>query len=206
MKRFSLKALSALTALTLIAAVPAIAFAGSPHATGRVDHVYQVRLTELNHSGVTGHAVIQQRGDQLRVLLTASGLESGLPHAQHIHGFTDSSINAVCPPATADTNGDGYVDVGEGGVYYGGFVNSLTTSGGVSPADALALDRFPVADAGGAIHYDRSFTTDATNLQNDAIVLHGLDLNGSGDYATDNSNPLFEATLPVACGQIVQVR
>lgn len=182
---------------TLMALVLTLALAGTTLAA-RVDAVYTTKLTQLNDSGASGHATLLLRGDQLTVKVSVNGVEAGLPHLQHIHGFADGS-QSVCPPPSADTNDDGLVGVGEGAVFYGGvFVKTLSTNG---MQDPLLLTIAPVATQGGSYHYSYTFTVDpaTVDLADQAIVVHGLDLNGDGAYSD-----FMEASLPVLCGQIVQ--
>lgn len=158
-------------ALSMALMVPAAAFA---HEGA---HVYRVDLDSLNDSGVDGRAVLIQRGDQLRVIVTARGLESGRVHPQHIHGL-DGDENATCPPARA-AGGDGLLTIGEGLPFYGGVLQSLTP--------------FPTANPGGVVTYTQTFTVsgDLADLTDEAIVLHGMTVNGT-----------YVPTLPVACGEI----
>lgn len=143
---------------------------------------YRVSLAALNHSGVHGTATLALEGNQLTVTVNAMGLEAGKPHPQHIHGFMDNSRNSTCPTMAADTNGDGVVDLAEGLPSYGPVL--------------LELGPMPMADAEGRIMYTHTFeiTKDLLPLQNRAIVLHGLTVNGE-----------YIATLPVACGQVMTV-
>lgn len=176
-------------AMTLALAVPAAA---------RVDAVYTADLQALNDSGATGHAVLHLRGDQLTVRLTVSGTEPGFPHLQHIHGFADTT-ESQCPPPSADTDADGLVSVTEGAAFYGPeFVRTLSTTGAQEP---LNLEIAPVANAGGAYTYSFTFTVDgdAADVADEAIVVHGLDLDGDGEYSS-----FMEASLPVLCGEIVR--
>lgn len=169
-------------------------------AAARVDAVYTADLRALNDSGATGRAILQLRGDQLTVRLTVSGTEAGFPHLQHIHGFADTT-ESQCPPATADTDEDGLVSVGEGAVFYGPeFVRTLSTTGAQEP---LNLDIAPVANAGGAYTYSFTFTVDgdAADVADESIVVHGLDLDGDGAYSS-----FMEASLPVLCGEITQIK
>ena len=185
-----MKRLSILFALMLT-----MAFAGS--AAGRVDAVYTAKLNALNDSGATGHATLLLRGDQLTVRVTVSGVEPGFPHLQHIHGFADTT-ESQCPPASADTDMDGLVSVGEGSAFYGPeFVKTLSTTGAQEP---LNLDIAPVAN-GGSYTYSFTFTVDgdAADVADESIVVHGLDLNGDGMYSS-----FMEASLPVVCGEITQ--
>lgn len=191
-----MRRLIVLLAVGALLAVPATTLA----ATGG-SATYDVHFAAMNGSGAWGSGTLTLTGDQLTVDLSIGGVLPDQPHAQHIHGFTDTKRGtAECPPAGFDPNNNGFTDVGEGGLFYGGFVNSLTTSGDTSPASALALDRMPVASAAGAYDYVRTFTIDRSvlmPLQHRVLVVHGLDTNGNGVY--DN---LMEATLPVLCGRI----
>ena len=140
---------------------------------------YTANLMELNHSGVMGTATLMLEGNMLTVKIDAMGLEANKLHPQHIHGFTDNTRNSTCPTMSADTNGDGLVDLPEGLPSYGPVLLELTP--------------FPTADANGEIHYMKTFTIDGSvlPLQNRAIVIHGLTVMGT-----------YWPTLPVACAQI----
>lgn len=140
---------------------------------------YMVNFQALNHSGVSGTAKLWLQGDKLTVEIEAMGLEMNRLHPQHIHGFKENNKNATCPTASADTDGDGIISLAEGLPSYGPVLLSLTD--------------FPTADAEGNIHYRKEFTItpDLLPLQNRAIVLHGMTVNGE-----------YVATLPVACGQV----
>ncbi|MDI6102091.1 hypothetical protein QLQ12_26080 [Actinoplanes sp. NEAU-A12] len=72
-----------------------------------------VTLLALNRSGASGTAVLTSlpNGD-LRVRVRSAGLVPNAPHAQHLHGSTDG-MDFHCPPAFADTDGDGYVSTEE---------------------------------------------------------------------------------------------
>ena len=143
-----------------------------------LNKTYTADISALNNSGVSGTATLTLEGDMLTVHLMASGLEPNKLHIQHIHGFTDNNKNAICPPMSADTDGDGIVSLTEGLPFYGPILLSLDPS-------QKAPD--------GTINYTQTFavTADMLPLQNNVIVLHGLTVNGT-----------YEVTLPVACGAI----
>lgn len=152
---------------------------------------------------------------KLQVTVRASGLAPNLPHAMHLHGVPGDARDMACPgPAAAGP--DGVVTVVDGAPFYGGILTSLTTTGDVSANSALALDRFPVADAKGRLFYQRTFTsipgyTDAGTVQ---VVVHGIDFDGNGQYAFNADDPFasrssslsgaipLEATVPVLCGGV----
>ncbi|MFD2515090.1 hypothetical protein ACFSRY_14540 [Pontibacter locisalis] len=149
---------------------------------------YTADIMSLNDSGVMGTATLTLEGDMLTVHIMASGLEPGMLHPQHIHGFMDSNKNAVCPPMSADMNGDGFIDLTEGAPFYGPVL--------------LPLEPFPTAPDG-TIDYKQTFevTANMLPLQNNVIVLHGMTVEG----LVENGMTLPEqyvATLPVACGEI----
>ena len=145
--------------------------------------MYTVEFGSLNGSGVSGNAQLRLEGSTLTVDITASGLEADEVHPQHIHGFGENKGNSTCPPASADNDGDGFVSIPEGAPFYGGVL--------------LTLNPLPIADADGNINftmtyeYEDGVDSDLTPLQNRAIVLHGMTVDGN-----------YWAGLPVACGQI----
>lgn len=144
-----------------------------------LNKVYTVNLSELNNSGVSGTATLTLMGDKLEVHIQASGLEPNMPHPQHIHGFEKNNKNSTCPTMAADMNRDGLVDLAEGLPSYGPVLLTLTPT--------------PTAPDG-TINYKQTFDMSASlrPLQNRAIVLHGLTVDGE-----------YMATLPVACGMIM---
>lgn len=140
---------------------------------------YRAKLNMLNNSGVSGTAELILNGDQLTVIIHAQGLVPDMLHPQHIHGFVTNNRNSTCPPPSADTDGNGFISVPEGAPFYGSILKPLMP--------------FPTAP-NGTIVFEQTYTlTESLSpLQNRAIVLHGLNVNG-----------MYDATLPVACGQIM---
>jgi hypothetical protein len=167
-------------------------------------------------SNVSGKAELTLTGRMLSVDLEARGLTPNEPHAMHIHGLLDR-VNE-CPPASADVNtgdpiggeqilgtSDGLISLAEGDPFYGPIDVSFTNSGDTSAASGLALERFASADSAGNLSYHRDITVTkgvAKNLSKLHIVVHGTDLPSDDDHSSLSS--LFEATLPVACGNITR--
>jgi hypothetical protein len=145
----------------------------------KLNKEYKATLSALNNSGVMGVAQLTLNGNMLTVKIDATGLEALKSHPQHIHGFMENNKNSTCPTMAADTNADGIVDLVEGLPSYGPVL--------------LTLAPTPVADANGEVHYMQTFTISPSllPLQNRAIVLHGLTVNGE-----------YMPTVPVACGQV----
>lgn len=210
--------------LSLAAVVTASTFAASGAAVAAHDTNPSAKVASYSYglnavqaptiSGAEGSTRITSLPNgKIRVQVEASGLSPNLPHAMHLHGVDGPATDMACPGAGADSDGDGFVSVPEGAPFYGGILASLTTSGGTGGADALALDRFPVADADGHLTYSRTFTNDSAlaNADTVQVVVHGIDVNGSGTYDLDGAGeaPLvpgsgvpFEATMPVLCGGV----
>ncbi len=168
---------------------------------------FQADLGALNQSGVSGTGMVTLDGNTVTVMIEATGLLAGAPHAQHFH----IGAQGTCPTDAANTNGDAFLSTTEGAPFYGAIGTSLTLEGDTSPDSGLAVDRFPTAE-GGSVSYDRTFevTDDVHKALEDGtavIVLHGVDENGSGTYDGDVMSDLdptlpMEATAPAACGTL----
>lgn len=183
----------------------------APAASAQEGQQLQADLTEQNGSGAQATATVTVTGTEMTVEIEGSGFTPGeSPHAQHIHGVIGGEN--TCPTDAQDANGDGFVNTSEGQATYGPILVSLTTEGGMAAdADALAVDRMPVADANGNLTYSRTFEVSADVAENiDAlhIVQHGVDFDGSGAYDGDRMSDLdpalpAEATDPADCGELV---
>ena len=200
----------ALAAVSMLA-TSALATSGktsAPAAAGKTR--FAANLAPIPHnttadggSNVTGTASLKVDGTKVHVNIHVRGLTPNLPHAMHIHGILGDAN--VCPPAPADTSGDGLISLEEGAPFYGPIDTSFTTSGDTSAASGLVLARFPVADAEGDLNYNRTFTIPQNVLDSLGslhIVVHGLALDGNADGPVGGYDTLFDAVLPVACGAI----
>ncbi|TFV57911.1 hypothetical protein E4P41_13685 [Geodermatophilus sp. DF01-2] len=193
-------------------AVPTVALAAAAFplltmtaAQAAHDGSYQADLGTLNDSGVTGTSWVTLEGDQAKVTVEVTGVLPGAPHAQHFH----IGAQGVCPPPSADEDGDGIVSTAEGQPFYGMIGTSLTTEGDTSPDSGLAVDRFPTPEDD-SYTYERTFTIsqevqESFAAGNAVVVVHGIDTNGSGTYDGDQMSSLdpslpLEATAPAACG------
>ena len=202
------KILTLATAAVAILALPAAA-AADGHG-----QQYSASLGQANDSGASADAELWLDGNDLTVTIEGQGFFAGFPHAIHLHG--EPGGNNVCGPLNAaddgfddkDADGDGIISVIEGAGDYGPVTASLTTDGDTSPESALAVDRFPDS---ATLDYERTFEVSdeiADNLSSLHVVVHGLDLDDSGEIGTvdipsslDEELPI-EATAPAACGQI----
>jgi hypothetical protein len=170
---------------------------------------FKADLNPLNRSGAEGTAILKKEGTKLTTRIYSTGMAPNLPHAQHIHGFKQAV--SECPTLAASGR-DNLITTVEGLPSYGPIQVSLTTRGDASPASALAVSRFPVANSVGFLKYERTLFVSrnvASNLGKKAIVQHGVDLNHNGRYdfrsagrsELDPSLPQ-EATIPANCGVI----
>ena len=206
------------------------ASAHTSHKGGSKTVTLSAQLHELNNSGASGNAVALIRNKKIRVIeVHAKGLTPNAPHAQHIH-FGQQALNE-CPTLALDTNGDGRLSTVEGLPAYGPIVVSLTTTGGTTPASALAVTRFPVSTSGSYDYSRRNikFTkvagtgyaggtgtakqiAKAVRKGEGVLVIHGVDYNGNGKYDFDAGvselDPKLpaEATDPAACGVLKVVK
>jgi hypothetical protein len=193
------KAFALPTVAIAAAAFPLLTMSAAQAADGS----YQADLSALNESGVSGTGMVTLNGNEATVMIEASGLVEGAPHAQHFH----IGAQGACPTDADDEDGDGFVSVTEGAPYYGDIGASLTLDGDTSPESGLAVDRFPTD---GDLAYERTFevsddVASAFEEGTAVLVLHGVDKDGSGTYDGDIMSDLdpelpMEATAPAACG------
>lgn len=158
---------------------------------------------------VSGTATFTLTGVILTANIRVSGLTPGLPHLMHIHGVIEAQNECPGTDVADDRVDDGLIDTVEGLPAYGPIVVTFSETGSTTPGAALSLGTAPVADSSGNIDYMRTFRIPANvalNLSDLHVVIHGADLDSSGEYdGIDGSLgagiPL-EAEIPVSCGAI----
>ena len=184
---------AARAAVASASAAVLLASAASAAQSSNATQVFRADLNAMNGSGVDGHAILRLKGNELTVTVIARGLEAGGPHPGHIHGFP-SGENAVCPPPSADEDGDNFVELAEGADFYGPIL--LTLANNLDP------------DLDGKITFKMTYdvTQSLLPLTKRAIVLHGAtDPAGVGVAPGEvDDNNGFEPVLPVACGTIME--
>lgn len=181
-----------LRTVALLASSPVlVALAGLPAAQARPgSQVFTADLSPVNSPG-HGKVTVVQHGSELTVHLTARGLDPGM-HMAHIHGVI--GLDNTCPTPAADTNGDGLVDFAEGLPAYGPVQITLRHGSPDDGSTVQLTEKFTATDAGGAIGALGA-------LDNYAIVVHGVDLDGDGRAATASADPAHnEISMPALCG------
>lgn len=198
LRRGMYRCLAAGAALTLVAAAPAAA---------QDPEEFTGTFGQLNESGLSGDVTVSLTGTTAAVTMNVNGVVD-LVHAQHVHG--EYGAANVCPTMDLDADGDGFLTTVEGVPSYGTVKASLVTDGPTDESYALAITSFPVA-ADGAYTYSRTIEVPqelADDMENMIVVVHGIDIDESGEYdgaapsSLDPELPL-EATIPAGCATLV---
>ena len=185
------------------------------------DTTVNAKLVEQNGSGVSGKVTLTALDNGgLKVVIRSQGLVPDQPHAQHIHGSAHGG-HFGCPTVEKnDKDGDGVLTNEEATGEYGTIFLALTTRGGATPQDGLAVDRIPVADSKGRLDYKRTFDAEMIprglleHLASLHVVQHGIDVNNNGKYDVEAlgvsefaenlgaAGVPEEATNPANCGVV----
>jgi hypothetical protein len=196
--------------------VATVATASLLIAPGQAQERFTAKLQPLNADKIgrsaSGTASFEIEGGNLAIAIDASGLTPGLLHMQHFHGFPDGK-DAECPTASADVNGDGYVDLLETEPAAG----TTMVPFHAHPATLeIPSDTYPVADKSGAFHYQKTesveklenglqekFKAPGLALAKRVIIVHGVAPDTKlPDTVKSLPGVPAQMTLPVACGAI----
>ena len=192
---------------------------------------YRAVLKDINNFGASGQVDLRLNdvANTLFVRVRAAGLDPNVPHVQHIHGLKNpdgTNGNSITPTAAQDTDGDGFIELGEGAATYGPIIVPLTD------INQPGLSGFPTAPGGmidfsftydllsSAIYAGAFGIADLLNLKDREIVIHGAFTNfapinelpglGGGIDQDVFGNPIlaarnYNAALPVLAGTISPV-
>lgn len=167
---------------------------------------------DVSPAGLSGEVEVMRQGDQLMLHVMVEGAPAQMMHLQHFHGFTDGQP-ASCPPADADKNGDGYVDLIETEPYSG---KTLIPLHDTPTSLEIKTDRYPQADANGIYHYQQSVAwPELTKAVADQYGIQNLDLGSLVVYVhgvpetTQLPNSVqslpgvpAHVTLPIGCAEL----
>lgn len=177
---------------------------------------YVAELTPLNADvagqEATGEAIFQITDGRLTITVEADGLDSGIPHLQHDHGFPDGA-DATCPTAAADANGDGIVDLIETEAVAG---TTMVPFHAQPTSLEIPAETYPVASDEGRISYEQTVSTGELEaalqekfgvedlaLDRRVVFIHGVDpATELPDSVASLGTVPAHITLPVACGEI----
>lgn len=189
--------------------IAALLLTGAPALASSTDSgtaMADLQPVPLNDAPGSGSATVEVDGTTVSFTVAYEGLLADAPHAAHIHYSDDTP--GICPTPDQDADGSGTLNTSETAVGYGGIIVSLTTEGDTSPDSGLAVDRFGVGDD---VSYSRGDVEVTAEVAEDilsgeaAVVIHGVDHDGSGAYDGDTVSDLdpalpTEATDPALCG------
>lgn len=156
-----------------------------PPAGGEAPQRFVADLAPLNRSNVDGTARMTLDDNKLTVDLEAGGLEPTI-HEQHIHGDRRGEREASCPGRDEDTDGDRFVDLGEGEATYG--------------PGLFALEPFPTVNRSRRIDWDLTVNVDSAKLE--PLERRVLLLRGRSADMDDKPGAEYVPDLPIACGSI----
>jgi hypothetical protein len=150
------------------------------------DQFFFAELNPINGSNVQGAAVFAYDADtnQLSVLLAAKGLEPGMTHVQHIHGFADNH-ESVEPTLAFDTDRDGFIEGAEGAAAYGPVMFPLPTTTAPDGTQFLVETFQLPADSpvAGSLLELREYNVHGVTLPEGAGAGTGGEANGTGGYS-----------------------
>ncbi|MFD3003970.1 hypothetical protein ACFS7Z_26680 [Pontibacter toksunensis] len=185
--------------------------------------MYKVQLNPLNNSGVTGTAtVMMTENGHFEVITDVEGLAPHMEHPQYIFGAVSEGMDmkSMCPEPSA-AGADGLLTLEEGLPFFGPILISLDDK--LVP---LTYENFPVATSAGTVSYGAKTMTSSLvsafdamhngtqtmkdlELDKRVIVIHGAHVINNA-IVPANSNRVqyakYMATLPVACGELVEMK
>lgn len=176
--------------------------------------MFRADVGSLSGSGVSATVLLDLADDlgTLTVTTNATGLEPNQDHVQHIHGLFSASgeiADSVSPTITDDTDGDGFVELGEGFPLYGPIILPLATIN-TPDGNASVTTTFDLSDPsifGTNRATGQPFTAaDLMPLTFREVVLHGRSVAagiGTGTPGEVDGTGGYLAVLPVAAGEIV---
>lgn len=178
--------------------------------------VYVAQLSPLNEtqsgSQTRGEVRLTVTGDSINIRVDVQGAPPDIAHWQHIHGFLDNRASE-CPTASADTNGDGIVDLIETEPAAG--TTMIPFNDAVTALD-IPNESYPSASADGSYHYEKtvslgalqsavssSYEGQALDPGRRVVFIHGVPTSTTLPATVQSLGPIpAHTTLPIACGKL----
>lgn len=181
--------------------------------------VYRAQISSLNEDvnkgrNVSGNVTLEIQGDELQIMVEASGLEPNMQHLQHLHGIKEGT-ETTCPDSAADKNDDGVVDITE-----------ATKSAGITmipfhgdPVNmTIKTHSYPESDVDGNLTYRQTVDLDSlrTAFKNKfgweeldfsrfTYMIHGVEEGSLPETAGSVMDVPASVTVPVGCAKITKV-
>lgn len=201
--------------LTLSLVLFIVSSSNAQKSSANKSQVYVATLTAINpqltNSQASGQAIFIVKNGMLKITMVVKGVSPGM-HLQHIHGFITSK-ESTCPPAEADTNGDGIIDLLETEPYAG---TTLIPFNSNPSGLMIKSDTYSVASDDGILIYEmtvplsqlnaaikKEYKIDKLDLGNRLIFIHGVpkDMVLPKTVGSLPGVPAY-ITVPIACGEI----
>jgi hypothetical protein len=205
---------------TLVLAIAFLLPAAVLAANGNKKTVYIAHLqpmnTQVTGQDTTGLAKLTVNDDTLMIRISVQNAPPGIVHWQHFHGFSNGQT-AHCPSASADSNGDGIVDL----------IETHSASGKTMvpfDSDPAAMDvahgEYPKASSDGSYTYKEKISLSALkkafakaydgqelHLDRRVIYIHGVPSDTRLPPSVASLGPIpAHVTLPIACGEIQRAK
>lgn len=173
--------------------------------------VFKADLQPLNNSGVSGKFMATYAvGGNIQAEVNARNLVPDMVHPQHIHA------ESKCPPMSA-AGEDGLLTMSDGLPFYGPVFIPLDDN--LVP---LEPEEFPLANKNGQLNYAQRAklsqfmaALDGTQEEKNAdeflklghrtVVIHGAYVKDNMIVPAGTEGAVYDASLPVACGEIKEV-
>lgn len=200
--------------IAVVAAVLSLPVIASAAQNTKQTYVAQIRPmnTEVTGRLTAGEAQFVVDGDKLTINIDIHGSAPNTVHWQHFHGFKNGN-QATCPSASADSNGDGIVDLIETHPSSG---KTMVPFDNNPVAMDVAHGTYPTASNTGTYHYTQTISLKALkdtvanhfdgaklDLAKRVIFIHGVPADKTLPSSVASLGPIpAQVTLPIACGEI----
>ena len=200
-----------------MSAIPALSNRATPASAAHLLY-YKADLSAINGVG-SGSAMftLDNIANTLQVDINATGLDVG-SHLAHLHGrfsngATGNPINSVLPDASADTDGDGFIELAEAAPDYGNIILSMGEISSGSTINFSRLFDLNNADNFGFVGGDMAnpkysvsdlIGSDGMSFDLRELIVHGQNTPavGAGTAGEVDGTAGFKVLLPTLGGEV----